>query len=204
MIHRRFTLVAEGSSDAVLIPIINWLWTQHRPQEVVTGRFAELPMVDSRLIEDKVGPALELYPCDVLFIHRDADREPVSQRENEIEAAVKKCRITPPAICVVPVRMTEAWMLFDECAIRKAAGNPNGKMRLSLPSLAKAEARPDPKADLRKAVKTASGLSAQRLSRFNASAACRLVSEHIQDFSPLRKLGSFARLEDHFSSLSLK
>jgi hypothetical protein len=38
-------------------------------------------------------------------------------------------------IPVVPVRMTEAWLLADEFAIRSAPGNPNGTQSLDLPDL---------------------------------------------------------------------
>ena len=50
-------------------------------------------------------------------------------RKNEIERAVAEAFQAgqPPAwASVIPVRMREAWLLFDETAIRKAAGNPSG------------------------------------------------------------------------------
>ena len=48
-------------------------------------------------------------------------------------------------ICVIPVRMTEAWLLIDEKAIRIAAGNRNGTEILEIPKLHELESLPDPK-----------------------------------------------------------
>ena len=76
---------------------------------------------------DRVQPACDFYPCDVLFIHRDADKEPHTVREKEIRNAVAEAlpnELAPSAVCVIPVRMMEAWLLFDEPALRKAADNP--------------------------------------------------------------------------------
>ena len=39
---KRFTLLAEGSSDESLIPILLWLWRQHRPKdELVEPQFVD-------------------------------------------------------------------------------------------------------------------------------------------------------------------
>lgn len=69
---------------------------------------------------------------------------------------------------VVPVRMTEAWLLFDQLSIRAAAGNPRGVEELNLPKLDTIENIPDPKATLYKALTLASGLSTRRRSKFPA------------------------------------
>ena len=50
---------------------------------------------------------------------------PFSDRKAEVQAAI--ATLDKPAICVIPVRMQEAWLLFDEIAIRHAAGNPHGR-----------------------------------------------------------------------------
>ena len=47
-------------------------------------------------------------------------------------------------VLVIPVRMTEAWLLIDELALRRAAGNPNGRNPLDLPALKDLEALPEP------------------------------------------------------------
>ncbi len=199
----RYTLLAEGSSDTALMPILNWLWAQHRPRDVVEGSFADLEYNDlqSRSVEYQIGPAIDLFPCDYLFVHRDADRESLETRRAQVKAAIQQaaCGIsTPPAVCVIPVRMTEAWMLFDATAIRKAADNPNGTDPLDIPKLAKVESLPDPKDTLARLLKTASELPPQCLRRFRVARAAQLVTLHITDFSPLRQLPSFRSLEEDF------
>ncbi|HUT94205.1 MAG TPA: hypothetical protein VMY37_32390 [Thermoguttaceae bacterium] len=106
----------------------------------------------------------------------------------------------PPAVPVVPVRMTEAWLLFDEKAIRRAAGNPNGTDPLQVP-VRQAEDIPDPKAVLHEALRTASGLSGRRRQKFNVRDAVHRVGEYIDDFSPLRRLSAFQRLEEDLATV---
>ncbi len=70
-----------------------------------------------------------------------------------------------PWVPVIPIRMTEAWLLLDESAIRKVAGNPNSKMQLALPRARDVEAVPDPKEVLRNVLAVASGLSGRKLEK---------------------------------------
>ena len=96
-------------------------------------------------MHEKIQAAVKWYPCDLLFIHRDAEGQSLLERKAEIDEAVSlacKTVAIPPAIAVVPVRMTEAWLLFDIPAIRAAAGNPNGSVDLDLPRLADVEGLP--------------------------------------------------------------
>jgi hypothetical protein len=83
-----------------------------------------------------IEKAIEFYPSDLLFVHRDAEKRDSQIRYDEIEAAIRSISSnTEPMVAVLPVCMQETWLLFDESAIRKAAGNPNGKQDLALPSL---------------------------------------------------------------------
>lgn len=50
----------------------------------------------------------------------------------------------------------------SEAAIRTAAGNPNGSMRLNLPGLDQIEAIPKPKRELIRLLQEASGLMSRR------------------------------------------
>jgi hypothetical protein len=92
--------------------------------------------------------------------------------------------------------MTEAWLLFDEAAIRRAAGNPQGAQSLVLPELGQAEAAPQPKKLLHEALRAASGLRGHRLAKFQAARAVHGVAQHIADFSPLRQLPAFKEVQD--------
>jgi hypothetical protein len=91
--------------------------------------------------------------------------------------------------------MTEAWLLFDEQAIRLAAGNPNGHQALKVPKLRDLESNPDPKQTLHELLKQASGLCGRRLRQFPFDQRVTRVAEFIRDFTPLRQLKAFASLE---------
>jgi hypothetical protein len=109
----------------------------------------------------------------------------------------------PASVSIIPVRMTEAWLLIDEEAIRAAAGNPKGKVALDLPGLNKIESLPDPKEVLFTALRTASELPPGRLRKFDPQEKRHRITDLIDDLDRLRRLPSFADLEDqiraHFS-----
>jgi hypothetical protein len=91
--------------------------------------------------------------------------------------------------------MTEAWLLIDEEALRRAAGNPNGRTPLKLPSITQLENIPNPKDELHRLLKDASELTGRRLRQFNVQERARRLADLIEDFSPLRKLSAFQELE---------
>ena len=91
-------------------------------------------------------------------------------------------------------------MSTAEPAIRVAAGNPNGRMPLLLPTLRETEALVDPKETLRALLREASGLTGRRLKNFHASPL--RVSNLIDDFSSLRMLPAFQRLEAEVIALA--
>jgi hypothetical protein len=91
--------------------------------------------------------------------------------------------------------MQEAWLLIEEAAIRHAAGNRNGQATLSMPKVRELERIPNPKAVLHDLLRQASGLHGHRLSKFSEREGVRLVTELIQDFSPLLKLKAFQELD---------
>ena len=149
-------------------------------------------------LTDRLRVALDLYPCNLLFVHRDAEREPRSHRVAEIQRALELLpAATPPpqAVCVVPVRMQEAWLLFDEMAIKYAAGNGAFRDSLDLPPLKELESLPDPKTTLHEALRRASNVRGRRLHTFPVGQRARRVAELIDDFSPLRALPAFGALE---------
>jgi hypothetical protein len=201
----RYTLLTDGSSDAALIPILTWLLITNGVGGAIQAEWADLRGVcQSRKLVNRIIPSLDLYPCDLLFVHRDAEREPREKRVHEINKAIKKIvasHSVPPAVCVVPVRMQEAWLLFDEAAIRHASGNRSGRQPLHLPPLRQLEKVFDPKVELHKRLKQASHLSGRRLKRFPVRQRARRVPEFIDDFSPLRALSAFAALEEDIQQI---
>jgi hypothetical protein len=199
MIELRYTLLADGSSDRALMPILTWALRQQGVVCAIQSTWADLGRLRKRpkTFVERIITAWQLYPCDLLCIHRDAERDPFDIRHAEIMRAlddiVRQKQTIPAAICVVPVRMQEAWLLFDEIAIRTAAGNPRGRQELPLPRLGDMERLPDPKEILQQIVRTASGLSGRRLQRLTVST--QRIADLIDDFTPLRALSAFQALE---------
>lgn len=119
----RYTLLSDGSSDRALIPLLTWLLRTHRVECAIQPKWADLRRVPKppKKLSERIRLSLALYPCDLLFIHRDAEKEPhevrVAEIQEAISQAVKSVRV-PPAVCAVPVRMQQAWLLFDEAALR--------------------------------------------------------------------------------------
>lgn len=196
----RLTLVSEGRTDANLLPIIEWCLKRSGGVSICEGRrakFWRLPEKPRGLV-DQLIRAVELFPCEVLFVHRDADRESPETRVSQIREAFNglvSSGVELPAVAVIPVRMLEAWLCFDEQAIRHAAGNPNGRTPLQLPPLKRIESRPMPKEDLANALRLASELPGRRLKKFDVQSAFWRIVDHIDDFSPLQELPAFQTFE---------
>jgi hypothetical protein len=204
----RYTLVADGSAERALLPVLDWLLREVFPHLAFTGQFADtrgLRKASNSLV-DRLGIALALFPCDLLFIHRDAENQPPERRYTEIREALETLQSAPRAVCVVPIRMTEAWLMFDEAAIRYAAGKPHGRQPLDLVPLSRAEGHPDPKRHLHEQLISASEYKGRRLADFKdelPQSVYRLASL-IEDFSPLRQLSAFQRLEDDLRRLTFE
>ena len=101
-----------------------------------------------------------------------------------------------PHVPIVPVRMTEAWLLADAQVIREAAGNPNGTTLLDLPRPADIERLADPKKVLFDALVLASSNKPRLRKTFDKRRARRLVAEYTEDFGPLRSLIAFRSFEE--------
>lgn len=184
-------LLGEGSSDRALLPIIRWVLERTAADEfriewIDTGLFTSGPT-----LAEKVGGALKAQPCDLLFVHRDADGQPIDWRYNEIKDAVG----THPHVAVVPIRMTEAWLLLDEAAIRAVVGRVSGTEDLCLPPVFRLEQVSDPKRVLREALIKAHDARGRRARRFRPGAALHRLANLVADWSPLRQLSAFQRLE---------
>lgn len=196
----RYTLISDGPSDRALIPILSWVLRETGDIARVQAEWADLGRLPKppKSLRDRILLAIDLFPCDLLFVHRDAERQAPERRYEEIHSAIREAAsqgFRTPVVCVVPVEMTEAWLLFDEVAIRLAAGNPNGKNPLNLPELTRIEQIPNPKDILFQVLREASGLTDRRLKKFNLAGAQIRITELIADFSPLRALCAFQELE---------
>ncbi len=198
----RYTLLTDGSSDRALRRIIDWVLASLIAESGggVTfvsdwADFRALPR-PPRSLGNRIALAIEYYPCDLLFIHRDAEREPFDVRADEIRQALggQQLRCAAP-IHLIPVRMMEAWLLFDEQAIREAAENSGSRVELDLPRITRIEEIADPKETLHQALRSASEYTGRRLRKFNVDKAVHRVAESTRDFSPLRQLAAFREFE---------
>lgn len=195
----RYTLLADGSSDQTLIPILNWLFDRYHPNISYRSQFAQRFPSVSLALAHRAREAVKYYPCDVLFVHRDAERESYESRVAEIRRGIEG--VFSNLVPVVPVRMTEAWLLSDEAAIRRAAGNTGGSMPLNLPSVREWDKKSDPKEILFAALRTASGHTGRKLRTFSPEKERHRVAEITEDFSPLERLPAFAALRDDIAQV---
>jgi hypothetical protein len=199
----RFTLLGDGGSDAALKPILEWV-LRSVPGIAQAGFALEFTTGTQgssvhAALAGRMDVAMRYYPCDLLFVHRDAEREPVEVRLEEIGRAAEELDIARP-VPIVPVRMTEAWLLVDERALRLAADNPNGAVQLNIPAVRKLEEEPDPKQLCNELLTRASEKAGRRRKQFcrPSELAWRRVrlAQLIDDFSPLRELVAFRRFYD--------
>ncbi len=199
----RSTLLAEGTSDRALLPIIALALAAnvHNGVQIEETRLVDHARLPLRIKRDRgawVRSAVDEYPCDVLFVHRDADAAGRPKRLEEIGDWLAQASIPPDAgigvVALVPVRMTEAWLLVEESSIRAAASNPCGTSPLELPSLNTLERLADPKSNLATALKIASGLPPGRLKRsFDVNKARGRIA--VANLANLRRLQSFIAFE---------
>jgi hypothetical protein len=190
----RYTLLADGGADRRLLPVISWTFSQHTTRPIVAA-WADLYFArpQPHTLAERVTQTINLFPADVIVVHRDAEAVDPAERLAEIQEAV--VHATLPTVALIPVRMQEAWFLFAEATIRQAANNPRGTVALALPLLAHTEQVADPKERLFDALRTASEHTGRRLRRFNVERAAHRVAELIADYSPLRILPAFQAFE---------
>lgn len=109
----RFLLVCEGSSDGALVHHIRALLIKHGATEA-DGSSCNF----GTTLTEKVRQGLKLSSSpDLLFVHRDADHHRdthatgAEKRYEEIAASVQSASHGGRYVGIVPIRMTEAWLL---------------------------------------------------------------------------------------------
>lgn len=161
--------IGEGTSDSGITTHIRRIVTDYGHSAVITDPLVDrLPPPPRRTVAAKLQAVRDLGgEYDLVVLHRDGDREGRSPRLAEIDSAVQQAMPDVPHVPVIPIRMTEAWLLLDEAEIRRVAGSPNGRTPLELPKAGNVESIADPKDLLRRTLAVASGLSGRRLEMFN-------------------------------------
>jgi hypothetical protein len=200
-----YTLAAEGPSDDMLLPVIEWVLDHILgPSVARNGR-----MMYSSGTRSRIERAVTEFPdVDLLIVHADADPSTghsgrLIEINSTITALCEKGLVIPSHVCVIPVRESEAWLLFDEAAIRRAAMNPNGRARWRTPS-PKLDQIADPKQVLEAALDAASEQSGRKLAKFQRNRTPSDVAREIADFTPLRKLEAFRIFEAEVAKFAEK
>lgn len=183
-----FSVVADGGTDRILVPIIQWAIHRLDPEvEILEPLFS------------KRSGSVREFLCDydpgvmLVFVHRDAENRTLEERLGEFEFT-DRLKIVP----VIPVRMSEAWLLFDGTAIAQAAGRPG--YPVSTPRLSEIERMSDPKKHLDELLLLAAGSPSGRRGRvFRRSIIERRVNVagYIADYSPLENQMAFRCFQDH-------
>ena len=186
--------VCEGSSDASLTTHIRQLLN------IYGSHPADFNIsIDGQRLVDKVRNGLDMAShYDLMFIHRDADRAGADARFREIAEAIRQSEYTDPWVGVVPVRMTEAWLLLDEAAIRRVVRRPNGSRPIALPSPSEVERRADPREILNSALLDASEARGRRRDdlRRNLPTLRRNLLQNLPIGGALEQLESWTRFRD--------
>lgn len=182
-----WSVVADGGTDSLLVPIIQWVVHRLDPGVEILE-----PVFRKRI--GSVAEFLTTYETGamLIFVHRDSENLGLDERRREFET-VERQDVVP----VVPVRMSESWLLFDGPAIAKAAGSPSSQV--PVPRVAEIENIPDPKYRLDELLFQAAGAPAGRKGKvFKRSIAGRRVSvaQYITDYSPLENVPAFQSFQE--------
>ena len=178
-------MVADGGTDRALVPIIEWAIHRLDPQvEILEPEF--------RKRSGSVGEFLASYKTGamIVFVHRDAEAAPLTTRLKEFQGVNRKF------VPIVPVRMTESWLLVSGLAIARAADHPTAEV--TLPPVHQLESLADPKKELEDLlIGAARPLAGRRLKKFRASIVTRRVNVAtlIGDFAPLEQLPAFRHFQ---------
>ena len=205
----RYCLISDGTSDRALLSPVRWLLKRLLPAGIglIENHAAPGDLRGFSGLSGRIRRASYLYPSDMILVHRDAERIAWEERREEIrrETEVAGADLLDIVVPIVPVRMSEAWLFLDEQAIRRASGNPHGRVELGLPGIREVESLVDPKERLHATLRTATEKTGRRLEKMKGSQLAARLPDLIVDFDPLLQLPSFQHLNtrmqaviDHF------
>lgn len=71
----RFRLLSDGSSDRALLPLLTWVLIENGVTCAIQPQWADLRRVrlPERTLTARIEMSVYLFPCDMLFIHCDAE-----------------------------------------------------------------------------------------------------------------------------------
>lgn len=203
-----FILTGEGTSDLRLVEHIESILIEEGFSEV-SGEAPDLGMFRppvGRTVEEKLTALLKHYPnVDVIFVHRDADKVGVHVREQEIMTATQNVVDVARVIPIIPVTMLETWLLVDQEAIKRVAGNTNYKGSLDgIPAIRQLENHRDTKQLLLNALCEASQTQGARRIKFRkrfSEMRARLTFD-LDPNGPIQNLASYRYFREKISVFS--
>lgn len=188
---------AEGPTDEQFLPLI----IQRTVQQILIERGRTTvdilePILLRHLIDRKKYPsqAERLLQAGhraagyhALIIHADADH-PTSERamRERIQPGLRLIQQTRERVCeylipLIPVQMTEAWLLADPEALRTVIGTQVATQKLGLPErIHQVESDPDPKETLRQVVQNALADQPRRRRRLNLGSLYEPLARQIR------------------------
>lgn len=202
----RGLFLADGPSDLPLAAHLESLCAEHGREVEVTPIDPRTLRAPSRTVKDRLRFLLHQdADPDLVFVHRDAEaRDPAERiaevRDGAASAGVDAAKVVP----VVPVRMTEAWLLLDEAEIRRVAGRPGSTNRLNLPRLAGIESLADPKERLRDVLlEAAEPRGRRRREQFlrDFGRHRRLLLQRLDLHGPINELDAWCRLKQDIADV---
>lgn len=204
--RRRALFLADGSSDLPLAQHVERLCHRHGlALDVVPVPSDRLRRGTGRRVQDRVAAVLATDPAfECVFVHRDAEAQDPERRHREVKTGANRAGFMGPTVAVVPIRMTEAWLLLDEAAIRRVAGRPSGQDPLDLPTVSEVERLADPKRRLREVLETAACVTGRRLRTFQRRFPDhrRRLLEQLDPDGRVTELGAWRRLNTDIAALA--
>ncbi len=72
----RYTLVADGPTDRVLMPLLTWVLRRNGINGPIVTQWADMQRLPRppRTLAERLRQSVDLYPCDLLFV-RYSDKE---------------------------------------------------------------------------------------------------------------------------------
>ncbi|GHJ44692.1 hypothetical protein Cs7R123_20340 [Catellatospora sp. TT07R-123] len=190
--------IAEGTSDLPIAEIVESIFLDFDTMVHLSKPDFSLLTGVKKDVGSRVSAGVQLLrgtPLDLVVVHRDADNAGYQARRDEIDKAVSE-ELMAETVAVIPVRMTEAWLLLSEEEIRIVAGNPRSRKELSLPQIHEVERLADPKTTLQQCLLKAADVTGRRrdamAKRFNQHR--RQLLERLDRSGPVSALPSWRQL----------
>ncbi len=191
----RYILWSEGTGDRGLCRVLNWLLVQN---DVYEPEFIS----ENHRNYAKLSDLMRVEYGHLLVIHKDADsKEEIDgkgpkTRRDLVEKWISETEVVlPPVVIVIPVQMTESWLLICERTLREWGRLRKGKACPILP--ADVESQGKTKEKLKRIMEEIQGDS-MTWEDFSMSKddLWRTMERVHQGFSVLDSIPSYRRLRD--------